>query len=455
MMHPREVLQAIPPLGRIYLPNASYAEMNEWALPTASRTQEHEDFVHAFEQEPQWAEYISFVRGGYWRNFLMKYPEINQLHKHVLRTSEHASNVRACGLDASEATRELLAAQCNDPYWHGVFGGAYLPNLRHANFSALVRADRLLDEAENLGNSRIEVRDLDCDGADEIIFESRELSLFVKPSLGGMIAEIDFKGTRENPRNFNATNSISRREEAYHRKLTRAASSSAQTGTKSIHEMVESKEPGLEKLLTYDWYRRGSCIEHFLDEHVSAEQLRTNRYREYGDFISSPFDWRLTTGEQSVELTRSGFVQGKPLRLSKTLEPQNGQLKVTYRIMNDSSERHRLQFASEWVFNVLAPNAPDRFFESNGSRLQDAQMNSSGSVPSGRLRIVDEYLRLAIRLDATEASEIIRYPLESVSTSEAGFERIYQGSVVLAVWQLNIEANDGCERTVTVNFEAL
>lgn len=458
MMQPGEVLDALPPKGRIYLPNASYAEMNEWALPTAETTREYEDFLGRLKALPHAQESktdLAFVRGGYWRNFLAKYPEINHLHKHMLRTSARCATARAQGMDVAEAERELLASQCNDPYWHGIFGGAYLPNLRHANYSALVTADRLLDVAEQLSGVRMEARDMDCDGADEIVLESKELSLFVKPSLGGMIAEIDFKGIGDEPRAFNAMNIISRREEAYHRKLTQAGHP-GEGGTKSIHDMIEAKEPGLEKLLIYDAYRRGSLIEHFFAPGITADDLRTNRYEELGDFVTSACDWSYMEGKKELLLSRSGIVKvhGRAHRIhvAKAFAMEGGQLIVTYRLTNESDELVRLCFASEWAFSLLAPVAPDRYFESNGVRLAEAQMNSTGSVIGGHLKMVDEYLGLAIGLHAPDASEIIRYPLESVSTSEAGFERIYQGSIVLPVWAVELAASGEWQTEMTVGI---
>ena len=36
----------------------------------------------------------------------------------------------------------LYRSQCNDAYWHGVFGGLYLNHLREAAYSNLLRAER-------------------------------------------------------------------------------------------------------------------------------------------------------------------------------------------------------------------------------------------------------------------------------------------------------------------------
>jgi alpha-amylase/alpha-mannosidase (GH57 family) len=449
---PAEAMQRVAPRGRIYLPNASYAEMMEWSLPSANAMERYEQFLHDLDEDKEaWEPYRQFVRGGYWRNFFAKYPETNQLHKHMLRTSARA---QAANLP-SAVQEKLLAAQCNDPFWHGVFGGIYLANLRHANYSALVEADKLLDEAEALTGVRIETSDFDCDGAEEVILESKSLSVYVKPSLGGMIAEIDFK-----PRNFNATNIISRQPEAYHSKLTKATTPAKAGGTKSIHDMVEAKEVGLERVLAYDWYRHGCLIEHFLTPEASVDDLKMMRFRELGDFVTSAFTWGWSHEQNCLTMERYGQLHIspiRPIRLIKKLEisETTGDLQVTYTLTNESQEPLRLRFASEWSFNLLAPSAHDRYYKANGARLETSQMNSSGSVAANNLRLVDEYLRLAIGVTATDCSDIIRFPIESVSLSEAGFERIFQGSIVMPVWNVELAGGDTWNASLAVAFESL
>ena len=40
-----------------------------------------------------------------------------------------------------EAVTNLLQGQCNDPYWHGIFGGLYSPHLRTAVWRSLIRSE--------------------------------------------------------------------------------------------------------------------------------------------------------------------------------------------------------------------------------------------------------------------------------------------------------------------------
>ena len=48
------------------------------------------------------------------------------------------------------AREALYRGQCNCPYWHGAFGGIYLPHLRHAIYNQLIACDDLLDQLDRL-----------------------------------------------------------------------------------------------------------------------------------------------------------------------------------------------------------------------------------------------------------------------------------------------------------------
>ncbi len=371
----------------------------------------------------------------------------------MLRTSARVERLMLSGLDVSEARRELLRSQCNDPYWHGVFGGIYLSNLRHANYSALVGADVRLDEAEHLNGIRMEHVDFDCDGAEEVILESKVFSLFVKPKLGGMIAEIDFK-----PRNFNATNILSRQREAIHSKIAQATLHSDSGGSTSIHEGVKTKEAGLEKFLIYDPYRHGCLIEHFLSNEATPDDLRAMRFEELGDFVTFGFEWGWDEEEMTLRMTRQGSVSGRDVSLTKSLViPESGnELNVTYTLTNESQAPLRLRFATEWAFNLLAGSAPDRYFESNGARLSEPDLDTTGSTNgNANLRLVDHFLKLAIDLQPQHAQEIVRFPIESISMSEGGFERIYQGSILMPIWKVELAPGALRELKLRVLFEEL
>ena len=91
-----------------------------------------------------------------------------------------------------------------------------------------------------------------------------------------------------------------------------------------------------------------------------------------------------------------------------------------------------LAFGIESIINFLAPSDSDRFFETSQGPMN---LRFSGSLPAPLLRIEDGWQRVRASLHAPGANEFWIAPIETVSESEGGFERVYQGSQILAVWR--------------------
>ncbi|MFH2036323.1 MAG: alpha-amylase/4-alpha-glucanotransferase domain-containing protein, partial [Candidatus Zixiibacteriota bacterium] len=75
------------PIGRAYLPTASYAEMLQGALPPMAYA-EYEEFEEFLKKREKLEKYGRFVRGGHWRGFLTKYDESNMMHKRMMLASD-------------------------------------------------------------------------------------------------------------------------------------------------------------------------------------------------------------------------------------------------------------------------------------------------------------------------------------------------------------------------------
>ncbi|HEY6866423.1 MAG TPA: alpha-amylase, partial [Candidatus Eisenbacteria bacterium] len=75
---PDEVIAHEAASGLVYLPTASYHELQEWALPPAAQAR-YERAAQTLEPEFG-AEARDLLRGGHWRGFLARYPEANRLH---------------------------------------------------------------------------------------------------------------------------------------------------------------------------------------------------------------------------------------------------------------------------------------------------------------------------------------------------------------------------------------
>ncbi len=466
-----EFLAREPGRGRIYLPTASYMEMGEWALPTCAM-KEYNDALAKTKNSPEFGSLRSFLKGGIWRNFLSKYSESNHMHKRMLMVSSKVHDAM-CVLaeqggkriaDTSSMVDHLYQSQCNDSYWHGVFGGLYLPHLRSAVYEHIVQAEFLADKVLKGQGQRgsgkkqdgrsskpnmkagswleIETGDFDRDGNEEIMINSDLVNIFVDPGKGGMISELDWK-----PRSFNLVNTLTRRREGYHEKILQAVkdiTSDAQMGgARTIHDRVSLKEEGLQYHLIYDWYTRGSLIDHFLGSGVDLAVFMRSEYYEAGDFVLGAYDYKYKkrTNCVSVALERNGAVAGLNVRLSKEISLRRSEagFVVCHEIENRSAEELNTSFGIEFNFSLLAGNAHDRYYDIPGHTLDKKNLASAGETNNVRqVSLVDEWLRLRLTMDFGKPAELWRAPVETVSQSEAGFERVYQSSLVMPVWRISL-----------------
>jgi 4-alpha-glucanotransferase len=433
---PSMAIAARPAQGRADLPTASYTEMMEWSLPTRARIRYH-DLVKEFESRP---EMLPFLRGGTWRNFFSKYSEANLLHAKMLHVSDkvHGSKPTHDKRDAlavEDAVTSLLRGECNDPYWHGVFGGLYMPHLRTAAWRALAHAEALADtrghkQPEYSTANRL---DFDADGNEEIYLTSDRYTALIHPSDGATLSALDFRRT-----NVPLINSLMRRPEAYH-EAVRSAKASSPEKFGSIHEQVRTKEDGLEKWLNYDRWRRNCfrvllfsterCFEDYAPLRLDEDgTLAGGRYRVANasdrriELVSEEScNWSLTK-TFSFSPTKEGFEVACDLTVKKT-----------------GAGDATVQIGLEVVVNFLAPAATDRYFDVNGQRFP---LRWSAKTSANPLRVVDEWQKTGVSLEAAGAREFWLAPIETVSESEGGFERIYQGSQIAAIWLVPIACGD-------------
>src|SRR5207245_2434328 len=90
----------------------------------------------------------------------------------------------------------LWRAQANDAYWHGVFGGCYLPHLRRAVKTALLDAERSLVEAGAAPAVGWAREDGNGDGRAEVSVRTGALAGRLDPEAGGMLTELGFFDAR-------------------------------------------------------------------------------------------------------------------------------------------------------------------------------------------------------------------------------------------------------------------
>ena len=431
---PAETLENVPPRGKIYLPEGSYREMTHWALP-ADQLVEYEEIRHVLEQDEQGLRILPFMKGGFWRNFKVKYPETDEMYSRMMAVSRRLQTAIDNGHDGpmlDRARQELYRGQCNCCYWHGAFGGTYLPHLRNAIFHHLIAADNLLDEAEGRERPRVEAtaEDYNFDARQEVRLESDRLIALLAPAAGGQMYELDVRSICHN---LLAT--LARREEAYHTKVRAGEGEGGDVA--SIHDRVVFKQAELDQRLQYDPTPRKSLLDHFYDNEITPEQVAAGEAIERGDFLQGVYDARVRRNPEriQVQMSRQGNAWGIPLTITKGVALESGgtTLQIAYLIEGLPQDRP-LHFAVEMNFAGLPSGADDRYFYGE-DRGRLGQLGSRMDIDdTHRLGMVDEWLGIDVNLSLDRPSGIWTFPIETVSQSEGGFELVHQSIVVQPHW---------------------
>ncbi|MEZ6072511.1 MAG: alpha-amylase/4-alpha-glucanotransferase domain-containing protein [Pirellulales bacterium] len=442
-----EAIDNTPPIGKVYLPNCSYREMTEWSLPT-DRLVEYERLVHEMEGDARWPALRQFVSGGIWRNFKIKYPESDEMYCRMIGVSRRLSEreeVRAGSNGQSDVQlekirRELYQAQCNCSYWHGAFGGIYLPHLRNAVYEHLIAADSMLERLDHDDQDwlKAEVSDFNLDNRPEVQLANNRLAVWLAPARGGQIYELDVRSICHN---LLAT--LTRRPEAYHEKVRHGAGGGGDNCA-SIHDRVVFKQEGLDQRLQYDDHPRKSLIDHFFELETSIDAVSGPDCREGGDFALGEYESRLRRSDQRVQvkMSKAGNSWGQPLTITKsvTLSASSSTLDIAY-LIEGIQKDHQHHFGVEFNFSGMPAGADDRYFVDPVRNVRLGQLgeriDEQNTVGIG---LVDEWLGLGVNLEISRPSGIWTYPVEAVSQSEGGFEAIHQSVVVIPHWLVTADA---------------
>ncbi len=407
----RAYLKEAGPNGRVSLPCGSYEEMLEWS-------------------------------GGYFRHFFAKYPEANAMQQKMLRVSRRLAELKANSLRAqgkgrrrfsstlhpSPARREALlreaedalyAAQCNCAYWHGVFGGLYLAHLRRAVYANLIAAERSLNQADE-GSPAVTVLDADGDGWEEIGLRGRAMSVVIDPREGGAVTEWSlFTPAR------NLVDTLTRRHEPYHEKLKAArleAAAPAGRAPLSIHDVLGVKEGNLAAHLVYDDHRRCAFLDYALQSLPSLQELVRSTWGERRLWSVEPFRvHRRPTGGRRDRL-----------RVSLVRHDARGRIRKTIQLSADQPQLEcRYELEGVWV--------PVVGLEFNLSLRDERYVTRAAHHPAAStFEIAEPSAGLTVRLSIDPPAELMHFPIETVSESEEGLERTYQGLCLMCFWPLGL-----------------
>jgi alpha-amylase len=388
--------------GIVYLPTTSYIEMNEWTLP-APRAATYHALLEQEKAAGRFEVHKPFLRGGIWRNFMSRYTEANWMHKRMLGASR-----RLAALPPEQRSAELQEylhrAQANDAYWHGLFGGLYLPHLRRAIWNNLLKLEAALEQLAPW--PRQQQGDLDHDGHIETALRNPFLHAYVRDDGHASLVELSSL-----PVAHNFGDTLRAYAEAYHAKIDQSPAAHAPEGDgiASAHDRVAFLHAIQPEDAAPDTRPRGI----FLERLGSADTLANVDNYQAGD---QPGSW---------------IASGQGWRIHKAYQLEADTLNVSF-----LAEGKALPALLETELNLALPSC-DGF----GGRY----VLADGGIPGGfghelrmsgmrQITLDDSELRGALRIEASLPVKVVARPHRTVSQSEAGFEKIMQAVCITLRW---------------------
>jgi alpha-amylase len=228
----------------------------------------------------------------------------------------------------------------------------------------------------------------------------------------------------------------------------------------SIHELVQAREPGLEARLFYDAYERRSGLVHLFDVAVSADELMSGSALEHADIVDAPYELAELDRDRLVA-RRDALAHGsdapQAIRVQKTYrlagDRRSPRLALSVRLENRSDRVLAGRLALEWNVTFLGGGGnPAAFYQVDGERRPH---DTEGRRPdTSRLLSGNTDIGLLLTTDIAPPAEAWWYPIDTISNSETGFERVYQGSSLVLSWPVDLASGEHLEVEVRQALDA-
>ena len=432
-----EYLTVFTPSSLIYLPTVSYDKLSVWSLPSDAQIGYKKMKEMADHQENDFKSLISwFSKGGFWRNFLTKYSESSNMHKKMLYVRKKILQAEKREADESligSLKRELFKAQCNDVYWHGLFGGVYLRSLRNSVYKHLIFAEReaekFLQEIGILKLPRMLELDYNYDFIPEILIEGNNLNAYISPHKGGTVFELDGKKAL-----FNILNVITRVKEPYH---------------ENVPGLIFDRHP-LQAFRTY-----------ILPENTPKNNIMQREYQElgslsWGDFrIEELKDTKcVLKREEHLKIGQNGttITFWKSFQLV-TSNHQNETLTATFILENKGPEILKGQLMIETPLVLMSELEQTKIINlENNSEISLKERNEPIEQKIKELSISDPSHDLNVKITAIPKSYLLIAKILTTNITDFGREDKYQGLLLVHTFPLDLNPNEKQESKITLTL---
>jgi alpha-amylase len=409
-VHPGRFLRQAVPVRKAYFPCASRTLVLRSALPPAERR-----LYDARAKNP------SVSGNGFFRRFLTRYPESNDLYAKMQYTCALVYQIRGDKYRKAAAQEELWRGQHSAAYWpEPRWGGIYENAFRKSAYRALINAEKLTRE-QGVFIKSIVPADFDFDHRTEYLYQGNSMNAYVH-TLGGRLIELDYLKA-----SWNYLDTMARRRE------------------------------GGEGSSCEDFYSRKTFVDHFFDEETGIDDFDAMSFSRGGFFGNAPFELvrcDRERGELVLEHTGSvslPSVQGR-VRIVKKFIFQDESINLYYTVTNAGQAAVSFVFGCEINFSFLSKKAED---------LGIFRSEDEGRFPLSPEKMVLENLSGLVFEDMMNETVLVFSTLEPaqtwslpVETSSEGGSLEYQSSCIVPRWKITLAPQASWENRLNLRLES-
>src|SRR6185369_7172736 len=209
----------------------------------------------------------------------------------------------------------------------------------------------------------------------------------------------------------------------------------------------------LAERLVYDDYERRSGLIRILPIDSTPETWGAGGHGDLGDLVDGAFRL-VSSGPDETVVARegSGPAWGRSGLVRLAVETRfrlgggrlDPRLEWSTTIENRGDAPFEARVGVEWAITMLGGGGnPDAWWELDGVRTRHDVSGGAGVLGANgsieRIAQGNGWLGVDLETLVGPGSDAWYAPIETISNSEAGFERVYQGSALLLSWPIRLE----------------
>ncbi|HDR05959.1 MAG TPA: DUF1926 domain-containing protein, partial [Candidatus Marinimicrobia bacterium] len=193
--------------------------------------------------------------------------------------------------------------------------------------------------------------------------------------------------------------------------------------------------------------------EKYFDMEINVENVYKNQYKDASDFVNQAVDYLRDRDDKTVSFAREGWINWQRMRLRKDIVMLENGFEANYTLTNIGMGANRFAFGPEFNIALAAGLENEKYLILNGESNKHSVKAMLDEKELNQISIHNQHDKYQLTLRFDQPVRLMSYPVETIILAQKGYEKIYQGSAYLPLWQ--VESKPGQSYHFKLSFEIL